>query len=117
MKTFEILSFCRGVVEVVVLLGRYASQDVSMLLTFRDNCLTREDGTDIAPKGRRPNTILKPATCRTSDHTDTVEADVFGFQLFLQDTQTSSTGDPVSTDNTVKTTTYSLTCVKLLSFL
>lgn len=117
MKTCEILSFRRGVVEVVALLGCCASQDISLLLNFRDNCLTREDGTDIVPKCRQPNTILNPATCQKSDHTDAVKADVFAFQLFRQDTQTSSPGNPVSTNCTIKTTTYSLTCIKLLCFL
>ena len=111
MKTCEVLSFRRGVVKVVALLGRCASQDFSLLLTFRENCLTRKDGTDIVPKRRRPNTILNPATCPKSDNTDTVEADVFAFQLFLQDTQTSIPGDHASTDYTLKTTTYRLTWV------
>jgi hypothetical protein len=87
------------------------------LLTFRNNCLTREDGTDIVPKCRRPNTILNPATSRKSDHTLTVEADGFAFQLFLNDNQTSSSEDPVTTDCTVQITTYSLNCVELLRFL
>jgi len=79
--------------------------------------LTREDGTDIVSKCRRPNTIPNSRNMPTSDHTGTVEADVFPFHLFLKDTQTFSPEDPVSADYIVKTITYSFTWVKLLPFL